>query len=126
MVLTRRQTEQIAATTNKTPDEVLKIHTQSSFAEKINGKMNSEIQKTPVWVYVLLFLFAGLSLLTIPQPFHPVHGQEPTILHVFYYGWLTALSTGLGALPFLLFPDIQSYWVGISNGTYTCSCTSKT
>ena len=79
--------------------------------------MNSEIQKTPVWVYVLLFLFAGLSLLTIPQPFHPVHGQEPTILHVFYYGWLTALSTGLGALPFLLFPDIQSYWVGISNGT---------
>jgi hypothetical protein len=73
--------------------------------------------KTPIWVYALLFAFAILTYVTKPVPFHPAHGQAPTIQHVFYYGWLTAMSTGCGALPFFLFPDVASFWVGISNGT---------
>jgi hypothetical protein len=70
---------------------------------------------TPTWIYPVLAGFAALSIVTVPHPFQP-HGQ-PTLNHVFYYGWLTALSTGLGALPFLFLPDIATFWVGISNGT---------
>lgn len=84
--------------------------------QEMNGK-STESPKTPVWVYLLLVLFAAITYVTIPVPFHPPHGKEPTIQHVFYYGWLTAISTGLGALPFWLVPDVQSYWVGVSNGT---------
>lgn len=71
---------------------------------------------TPPWVFVLLVIFAAISVFAIPKPFQPQHGQEPTIRHVFYYGWLTAISTGLGALPFLLVPNVKSFWVGVSNG----------
>jgi len=83
--------------------------------QEMNGKA-TERPKTPVWVYLLLVLFAVITYATMPVPFHPPHGEEPTIQHVFYYGWLTAISTGFGALPFLLVPDVQSFWVGVSNG----------
>ena len=29
--------------------------------------------------------------------------EKPTIHEVFYYGWITAISTGLGVVPFLFF-----------------------
>ena len=36
--------------------------------------------------------------------------------HVWWYGWVTALSTGLGALPMLFFPgDASERWLGVSN-----------
>ena len=60
----------------------------------------------------------GLILLTyflMPHPLHPPEGQ-PSIHHVFYYGWLTAVSTGLGIVPLIFAPNLASYWVGVSNG----------
>lgn len=57
-----------------------------------------------------------VSYVTLPQPLQPHHGEEPSIQHVFYYGWLTAVSTGLGALPLAFAPNLSAYWVGISNG----------
>jgi hypothetical protein len=50
----------------------------------------------------------------MPHPLHPEN--EPTAQHVFYYGWLTAISTGLGVVPLLFAPNLASYWVGVSNG----------
>ena len=95
--------------------------TKMSQQQQMNGKEKNQQQQTkpvtPRWVYVLLVIFALLTILTIPHPFHPTVKDGPTIRHVFYYGWLTAMSTGLGALPFLLYPDVGTYWVGISNGT---------
>jgi cation transport ATPase len=89
--------------------------------QQMNGQQRSQPQQTkavtPRWVYILLVVFALLTILTIPHPFHPTIKDGPTVRHVFYYGWLTAMSTGLGALPFLLYPDVGTYWVGISNGT---------
>lgn len=89
--------------------------------QQMNGQQRSQPQPTkavtPRWVYILLVVFALLTILTIPHPFHPTIKDGPTVRHVFYYGWLTAMSTGLGALPFLLYPDVGTYWVGISNGT---------
>jgi zinc transporter ZupT len=34
---------------------------------------------------------------------------------VFYYAMITAVATGLGALPFLFFKDLTHKWVGVSN-----------
>jgi hypothetical protein len=36
--------------------------------------------------------------------------------HVFYYGWVTAVSTGLGAIPFLFFSQPKKFWMGVANG----------
>lgn len=74
---------------------------------------------TPTWVYVSIVVFAILTIVTIPVPFHPEPHKVPSLQHVFYYGWLTCMSTGLGALPFYLYPDIATFWIGISNGTYS-------
>jgi hypothetical protein len=94
--------------------------TKRSQQQQSNGQQPQTPQRktaiTPQWVYVLLVLFALLTILTIPKPFHPTIQDGPSVRHVFYYGWLTAMSTGLGALPFLLYPDVATYWVGISNG----------
>ena len=73
---------------------------------------------TSTWVYLLLLLIAVISVVTIPHPFHPPHNEPPSYQHVFYYGWLTALSTGMGVLPFLFLPQVPSFWIGVSNGTF--------
>jgi hypothetical protein len=72
--------------------------------------------ETPTWVYITIIIFIIITFITIPQPFHPEPGMVPSVQHVFYYGWLTCISTGLGAIPFYLFPDVATFWIGISNG----------
>jgi len=41
--------------------------------------------------------------------------MEPTVLSVFLYASLTALATGLGALPLYLMRDVPDRWVGLGN-----------
>ena len=79
-----------------------------------NGKKKKSTPTTPTWVYVLLLAFAVVTAVTWPVPFQP-HG-EPTMKHVFFYGWMTAISTGCGVLPFMILRDVAKFWVGISNG----------
>jgi zinc transporter, ZIP family len=64
-----------------------------------------------IFAFVILVI---ITVVTIPTPFQPV--GKPTILHVWYYGWITAISTGFGVLPLVFTPEFDSYWVGISNG----------
>lgn len=42
-------------------------------------------------------------------------GGDVTIHHVWYYGWLTAVSTGLGVVPLIFAPELDKFWVGVSN-----------
>lgn len=115
MVLTRRPPQQDDTPNGtKSTNELQRTASASSSSKRQNGNRKPE---TPVWVWLLLVVFAAITVATIPEPFHPPHGSEPSLRHVFYYGWLTAISTGFGALPFLLFPDVATFWVGISNGT---------
>lgn len=118
MVLTRRQasSQQPAdsgAVAAPAP-EVIDLTKIDDDEPKTNGRYTKkEKEKTPPWVPVILGLFAVITVTTIPRPFHPE--GEPSVQHVFYYGWLTALSTGLGVLPFVFLPDVPTFWVGISN-----------
>lgn len=119
MVLTRRQA---AIQTEHDEDRTVPPRSSSPNRKKIhNGSAKHDKQRikqefTPFWVIALLLVFVAVTIVTIPHPFQP-HG-EPTMNHVFYYGWLTALSTGLGVLPFICLPDVPTFWVGISNGEW--------
>ena len=92
----------------------------SSASEKINGDDNGKVKspKTQPWVMGTLVGFLVFTYLSMPEPLQPHHGEEPSIHHVFYYGWLTALSTGLGVVPLMFAPNLAPYWVGISNGEF--------
>lgn len=56
---------------------------------------------------------ALISYFTFPEPLHPV--GRPTVLHVWYFGWISALSTGLGVLPLMFTHDLDRYWIGATN-----------
>lgn len=88
----------------------------SDATAKSNDNKKREVHKTETWVYGALILFALITYYGMPHPLQPHHGEEPTIQHVFYYGWMTAISTGLGAIPLVFAPNLSSFWVGISNG----------
>jgi hypothetical protein len=101
MVLTRRHDGSAVVDPSKT--------------SKTNGRYSqAKKEKTPLWVILALVCIVVISVVTIPRPFHPE--GEPSISHVFYYGWLTAISTGLGVVPFIFMPDVPTFWVGVSNG----------
>jgi hypothetical protein len=47
----------------------------------------------------------------------PIEGPVDTVsVHiVWYYGWITAICTGLGVIPFIFVKKPDNYWMGISN-----------
>lgn len=68
---------------------------------------------TPRWEVAVMGVILLITFVSMPTPLQPE--GKPTLQHVFYYGWLTALSTGLGVFPLVFVPDLKSYWIGISN-----------
>ncbi|CAM9811284.1 unnamed protein product [Heterosigma akashiwo] len=74
---------------------------------------SSDMESKSTWMSYLAFgLLALISYYTVPDSFRPT---TPTIQHVFYYGWVTALSTGLGAVPMFFASEIGEQMLGISN-----------
>jgi len=100
-------------------DEKTPIHASADTNDEDNdpsGKRKGRTQTSP-WVWACLALFALITFAAMPDPLQPPHGQAPSVQHVFYYGWLTAIFTGLGAIPLAFAPNLAAYWVGLSNGT---------
>ena len=100
-------------------NETAPIHASAKVQDEDNDPNSKEkgTAKTAPWVWACLALFAVITYATMPDPLQPPHGQSPSIQHVFYYGWLTAIFTGLGAIPLAFAPNLAAYWVGLSNGT---------
>ena len=61
---------------------------------------------------VLFAILLSLTILTMP---HPLQTPNPTTWHVWYYGWISAVSTGLGAVPFFWWSQPSGRWLGLSN-----------
>lgn len=59
-----------------------------------------------------LLLLVIITYATCPSTFIT---DKATLGQVWYYGWITAISTGLGILPFFLFPEPDKFWMGVSN-----------
>mmetsp|Transcript_4307 Transcript_4307/g.10398 ORF Transcript_4307/g.10398 Transcript_4307/m.10398 type:complete len:322 (+) Transcript_4307:555-1520(+) len=98
-------------------DEKTPIHASADTNDEDNdpsGKRKGRTQTSP-WVWACLALFALITFAAMPDPLQPPHGQAPSVQHVFYYGWLTAIFTGLGAIPLAFAPNLAAYWVGLSN-----------
>eukprot|EP01038_Epipyxis_sp_PR26KG_P011488 gene11488-15387_t len=62
--------------------------------------------------YILLGIVLLITISTYPSN---LESGKVTTMHVWYYGWITAVSTGAGALPFLFFHDPDKFWMGVSN-----------
>mmetsp|Transcript_52017 Transcript_52017/g.123046 ORF Transcript_52017/g.123046 Transcript_52017/m.123046 type:complete len:332 (-) Transcript_52017:27-1022(-) len=63
-------------------------------------------------VWIVCAIMAIVSWVTMPAT---LATKEPTAQHVWYYGWLAALSTGLGAFPLLFMSKPSDFWLGVSN-----------
>jgi hypothetical protein len=85
-----------------------------------NDTDNKIDTKTPTITIATFILIAAISVSTFPESLQPV--GRPTVNHVWYFGWISALSTGLGVLPLALFPNFDTYWVGVTNGEYILQC----
>lgn len=79
---------------------------------KINGE-HLKNPRTPKRVIFCAIVMIIISYVTFPESLQPI--GKPTIQHVFYYGWISAMSTGLGVLPLVFAPDLDKYWIGVSN-----------
>jgi hypothetical protein len=76
----------------KAQDEELGRHGEE---EKIHTQPQDESMAFKCGTIAVL---AAITIFTCPPTFAT---KEPTVLHVWYYGWLSALSTGLGAIPLM-------------------------
>ena len=76
--------------------------------------------------YAILLLFAMITYCAYPSSssssyshHHHHDGQQhnqPITLHtVFYYGWISAISTGLGVVPLCFVTKMNDYYIGLSN-----------
>lgn len=87
--------------------------TNAKEAIKSQEEEHSGIAKTSSITVIAMVLIAAISIFTFPDSLQPV--GRPTVNHVWYFGWISALSTGLGVLPLIFSPDFDTYWVGVTN-----------
>ena len=102
---------------NRTPSHMEKNPTQDDIdtpdIETNKGKTHNIFQQTDWKGYSLLAIVVLITYYTFP----PVVANDDMITthHVFYCGWITAVSTGFGVIPFLFLHEPEPFWVGISN-----------
>jgi len=76
----------------------------------------NEPPRTPKRVIATAIALVIISIITCPETLQPT--GKPSLQHVFYYGWISAVSTGLGVVPLVFAPDLDNYWIGVANGKY--------
>eukprot|EP00600_Ochromonadales_sp_CCMP1393_P007819 CAMPEP_0174961652 /NCGR_PEP_ID=MMETSP0004_2-20121128/4360_1 /TAXON_ID=420556 /ORGANISM="Ochromonas sp., Strain CCMP1393" /LENGTH=335 /DNA_ID=CAMNT_0016210123 /DNA_START=26 /DNA_END=1032 /DNA_ORIENTATION=- len=83
-----------------------------SIAAKRSKKGGSTTGKMgEYFVYMCMLLVILITLFTIPTDWN----SGVSISHVWYLGWVTAVFTGFGVLPFFFFSEPNKFWMGISN-----------
>ncbi len=64
--------------------------------------------------WITLSILIVITIVTFPRDWRNV--SHISIQHVWFYGWITAISTGMGVIPFLFVSEPSKFWMGISNG----------
>jgi hypothetical protein len=96
------------------------------------GKGGGGDDRLTLWNWLTIGLLLYISYATFPPGglagagAAGAAGGRATLLHVWYFGWITALSTGLGTLPFMVVSEMNKWWLGVSNGAFcvrsVCLC----
>ena len=79
-------------------------------------RVESTTQKSSMDIksWLLLLLLVLITIFTYPD-FSA--SSKVGIRQVWYYGWITAVSTGAGVIPFFFVSEPTKFWMGISNGS---------
>ena len=64
------------------------------------------------WTWLGYILIAIISKVTLPDNLRPA---SPSLAHVWYFGWVTAISTGLGAAPLFFVRDSGKKVLAVGN-----------
>lgn len=75
---------------------------------------SSEVETTSVLDWLIFAVVITITLISHPAGLLDTT-SETTVGKVWYFGWITAVSTGLGVVPFLVFPEFNKFWMGLSN-----------
>jgi ZIP family zinc transporter len=97
------------------PAHILKEAMNGDTASTTKGNEEAESQLSQMISYGILLLLAFITYATYPGSTLGNKGLDPTIHTVFYYGWISAISTGFGVLPLCFVREMKEYWVGVSN-----------
>lgn len=87
----------------------------SDIIESISRASNNQTPHLPSkWIVnIFLFLLGMISYLSFNAANQATHVCTSV---VWWYGWLTAVCTGLGALPFMFVTELDKLYLGLSNG----------
>lgn len=77
-------------------------------------KQQSSPQDHPTskWTWAGYLLLVAITKYTMPSE---LRTSNPTVQHVWFYGWVTALSTGAGAAPLILAHDMGKAMLAFGN-----------
>lgn len=79
-------------------------------------KIKAESKYSEIRSYIVIAILAIITYATYPGNITWGNDAlEPTVHTVFYYGWISAISTGFGVLPLCFVREMKDYWIGVSN-----------
>lgn len=79
-----------------------------------SSKNLKEIESIDYLGWTSLIFIILITLYALPDTLSPTKIE---VNHVWYFGWITAVSTGLGVVPFIFVKELSSFWIGVSNAT---------
>ncbi|OWZ17171.1 Zinc (Zn2)-Iron (Fe2) Permease [Phytophthora megakarya] len=84
--------------------------------EEVEKPLMGSSPSTRRYAYALAIAMIFITFYSFPMHHH-FHGRGgKNARYVWWCGWLTAVATGIGALPFYWIRDLDKYWLGICNG----------
>ncbi|KAH7468572.1 putative zinc transporter [Phytophthora ramorum] len=84
--------------------------------EEVAKPLLGSSRSTRRFAYALALAMILITFYSFPMHHH-FHGRGgKNARYVWWCGWLTAIATGIGALPFYWIRDMDKFWLGICNG----------
>ena len=93
-----------------------KCEADSAVGQQEDERKRKQQSENSLRHYIALIVLGLVTYVSIPPQGDAAEGRLADVRRVWWYGLVTALSTGVGALPFLVARDIPAFWVGVANG----------
>lgn len=90
----------------------LSASTSSASSSSSPKPANHHHHPNSKWTWAGYLLLLVVTKYTLPDE---LHTSAPTLKHVWFYGWVTALSTGVGAAPLILTHDLGKAMLAYGN-----------